>query len=258
MVARANCGHRRIVVDPRTPRLQRVFAQVAGNLQLYRLAAITTTGRTFWIWPFVPLGWLAFIYTLEHFDLANFNQSDAQNLLIGFPMGVVAILLGVRIVASEINARNLEIIYTVPGGCEKVWWTKLLGAVFLLLPTCILLATISWFFITHFSWWSLYGAFQGAVFYLVLSMGLATLFRSEVGGAVIAVVVFFFNLAITGFDSTQMRISPFFNPYDVQDIDLVELAAHTIQNRIGYALVILALIGLTFMRTNRKERMLGA
>ena len=55
-----------------------------------------------------------------------------------------------------------------------------------------------------------------------------------------------------------MRISPFWNPYALEDADPIELFAWTLQNRIGIILAIAAILALAFMRANRRERMLGA
>ena len=42
--------------------------------------------------------------------------------LIGVPLTMLAVFLGLRIIAGEIDGRSLEIAYTVPGGCERVWF----------------------------------------------------------------------------------------------------------------------------------------
>ena len=99
---------------------------------------------------------------------------------------------------------------------------------------------------------------QAAIFYLVLSMGLATLFRSEAAGAMAVAAVLGFNGLISGFGEQQVRISPFWNPYADPDADAIELFAWTLQNRVGIALAVAAILALAFMRANRRERMLGA
>jgi hypothetical protein len=43
----------------------------------------------------------------------------------------------------------------------------------------------------------------------------------------------------------------------VRDEDASELLDHTVQNRIGFALLILALTALAFTRAERRERMLA-
>ncbi len=67
-----------------------------------------------------------------------------------------------------------------------------------------------------------------------------------------------FNGLISGFGEQQVRISPFWNPYALEDADPIELFAWTLQNRIGIPLAMAAILALAFMRANRRERMLGA
>jgi hypothetical protein len=102
------------------------------------------------------------------------------------------------------------------------------------------------------------GALQAALFYLVLAMGLATLFRSEAAGAMAVAAVLGLNGLITGFGANPIRASPFWNPHALPDADATELLAWTLQNRIGIVLAMAAIVALTFMRANRRETMLGA
>ncbi|MXY51128.1 MAG: hypothetical protein F4Y86_01160 [Gammaproteobacteria bacterium] len=60
-----------------------------------------------------------------------------------------------------------------------------------------------------------------------------------------------FNMLIQG-----APISPMWNP-DAQSQDPTELLARTLQNRVGVALAIAAILALAFMRAGRRERMLG-
>ena len=104
---------------------------------------------------------------------------------------MLAVFLGLRVIAGEIDGRSLEIAYTVPGGCERVWWTKLAGACMVLVVAEALLAIPVWLFFTGpFPLVALYGALQAAIFYMVLALALATLFRSEVAGAMATAAVF--------------------------------------------------------------------
>ena len=103
-----------------------------------------------------------------------------------------------------------------------------------------------------------YGAMQAALFYLVLSMGMATLLRSEAAGVMGIAAILGFNGLISGFGENQVRISPFWNAHALGDADPTELFAWTLQNRIGIILAMAAILALAFMRANRRERMLGA
>ena len=197
------------------------------------LALLVVGGRRFWLLTVLPL-------------------------LVGLPLTLVAIFLGMRVIAGEIDARSLEIANTVPGGCERVWWAKLVASGLVLVAAETLLAATTYMFFTSFPWSALYGAMQAALFYLVLSMGMATLFRSEAAGAMAIAAILGFNGLTTGFGDTQVRISPFWSPHALEDAGPVELLAWTLQNRIGIVLAMAAILALAFMRANRRERMLGA
>jgi len=186
----------------------------------------------------------------------GFTPSSAQGTLIGLPLTLLAVFFGIRIIAGEIDGRSLEIAYTVPGGCERVWWAKLFASALALLMSEALLAVATFIFFTPFPWSALYGAMQAALFYLVLSMAMATLFRSEAAGAMGTAAILGLNGLISGFGENQVRISPFWNPYALENADPTELFAWTLQNRIGVVLAMVAIVALAFMRANRRERML--
>lgn len=226
---------------------------------LLRLAAFQLAGRRFWLLPLVPLVWHALqaILLLTGGRTESFAPAAAQNTLIGLPATVLALFLGVRVIAGEIDARSLEIAYTVPGGAHRVWLAKLFAAFLLIVATVLLLAGMTFLFFTPFPPAATYGALQGATFYLVVAMGLATLTRSEVAGAMTAVALLAFNGLLTGFGDNQLRISPFWNPLAVDRAEPSQLFAWTLQNRIGVLLALVALAALAFSRAERRETMLG-
>lgn len=232
---------------------------LSANLTLYRLAAVAVAGRHFWLLVPLPLLWLAVlaIATWAGIRDDDFAPVAAQVSLIGAPLIALAIFFGLRIIAGEIDGGSLEIAYTVPGGCERVWRAKLLGALLMLALAEALLAIATWAFFTTFPASALYGALQAAIFYLVLAMAMATLFRSEVAGAMATALVLGLNYLITGGGANQLPVSPFWNPLAVDSEDAAHVLARTVQNRIGIALVIAAIASLAFMRANRRERMLS-
>jgi ABC-type transport system involved in multi-copper enzyme maturation permease subunit len=187
----------------------------------------------------------------------SYEPSSALGTLIGLPLTVLAIFLGVRVIAGEIDARRLEIAYTVPGGSHRVWLAKLAAAFAILLVAEGLLALVAWGFFTVFPLSTLYGALQAATVYLVLAMGLATLFKSEVTGAMVAAAVLALNWVLTGFGTNQIRFSPFWNGAALPDSQASQALAWTLQNRVGFLLVIAALVALAFGRAERREKMLS-
>ena len=234
-----------------------------------RHALIVVAGHYYWLLPLAPLLWLIFHGIRIFVDPANaIAASSVQGQLIGVPLTALAVFLGIRIIAGEIEDRSLEIAYTVPGGCERLWFAKLTAAILLLLVSEALLALVVMFFFTPFPPGALYGAMQAACFYMILAMALGALFRGEASGAIATVVVLALNGFITDFGNNQLRFTPFFNPWLLADASNFgntrqggftspdELLAWTIQNRIGMLLLMAALLALAFLRSNRRERML--
>ncbi|ANM30490.1 hypothetical protein ABI59_14285 [Acidobacteria bacterium Mor1] len=229
--------------------------RLRDGIRLIHLSTRMVAGRRYWIWPLVTLIWPLFqLFRVVMEWREAFGPGDAQNALIGIPMTVLGLMLGIRSIAGEIDARTLEIAYTVPGGATRVWTAKLLGGLSLLLFSEFLLAAVSYVFATSFPIGALYGALQGAVVYAVLGMGLATLLKSESAGGLIALGVLAFNFLI---QAGNGRISPFFNPTLMTDAEVPEVLAWTVQNRIGFALIVAAIIALAFSRSDQRERMLG-
>ena len=231
------------------------------DFYLLRLVLVMMVGRRFWLLPLLPLAWMAFL-ELELFDFGEFifavTPETTQDVVLGVPMALLGIFLGIRVIAGEIDDRSLELAYTVPGGSERLWRIKLIAAVTMLLVVEAMLALATITLITSFPWGALYGAFQAACFYLVLSLSLATLFRSQIGGGVFTVILLGINGVLTGFGNVQLRGSPFFNPYVIVGADSADLLAWTVQNRIGMLLLMAGILSLAFMRANRRERMLSS
>ena len=163
--------------------------------------------------------------------------------------------LGVRLIAGEIDSRTLEIAYTVPGGCHRVWLAKIATCISMLLVSEILLSLFTMIFFTSVSPGTFYGVLQASVFYLIAGMAFSAFFRSEITGAMATVVLYAINLFVQL--NTQIRVSPFFNPLAMNTADKSQVLSYTIQNRIFFIIFIAVISLLTFSRVERREKMLG-
>lgn len=232
--------------------------RLVDGVLLVKLALRWQLGRRMWLAPVLALGWPAFhaLSLLFGWRDGRFAAADVQNYLIGLPLNVLAIGLGVGIIAGEIEQRTLEVTYTVPGGARRVWVAKLFAAALPVLAAGVLLAVVTAMFFTSYPLLALYGAVQGAAFYLVLAMGLGALLKSEITAALVAAMVFFLNGLLGGFGEVQRRWSPLFNPLGLGDTNSADVLAWTIQNRIGIALLIFALVALSCVRAERREQLL--
>jgi len=236
----------------------KLVERVADGLRLAHLAARMTAGRRYWIAPLLPLAWLVWcaVYVSAGWrEVGNYRAVDVQNGLVAFPLTVLAIGLGVRVIAGEIDRRTLEIAYTVPGGTWRVWTAKLAAAVGILVASEALLAAAAPLFAGGWGAAALVGAFQAAVVYLVLAMALAALFRSEAAGALVTAAVLVLNSMIQG---GNPRLSPFWNVLKAaEDAEPAELVAWAVQNRVGFALFVAAVVALAFERAGNRESLLS-
>ncbi len=215
---------------------------------------VLLAGRRFWLAPLLPLPWLGLqAVALLIGARETFEPDAAQNTLIGAPIAVLAVFLGGRVITGELDQRGLEIAYTVPGGAHRVWLGKLAAAAGLLTLCVALTAAVAYALFTPFPIvQTLYGTVQGVAFFLAVSMGFATLLRSEVAGALASVGLLALALTVA-----RARFSPFWNPLKLNDTDPERLLALAIQNRIGMALAIAAIVALAFARAERREKMLS-
>jgi len=237
--------------------IRNVTERLTDTAMLLRLSLRVQLGRWAWLVPVLALLWPSYHAVLLVAGWRHFEAADVQNELIGIPLVVLAIGLGVRVVAAEIEQRTLEVAYTVPGGARRVWIAKLAAAAVPLLGAGLLLAAITAAFFTTYPLSALYGALQGAVFYLVLAAGLGALLRNEITAALAASVVLGLNGFLTGFGNLPSRWSPLFNPLVVKGQSELEVLAWTVQNHIGFGLLIVALVRLTCARTERREQLLN-
>ena len=234
---------------------------LTDNVRLVALAARSLAGRRYWLVTLVPLVWPAFlgVRLLLGGRPEPYASHEAQVALISVPLTVLGILLGVRIIAGELDKRTLEIAYTVPGGTHRVWLAKFAAAFFLLVVSELVLAGAAYIFFTGYPPGALYGALQAALFYTALAMGLAALFKSEATGALTAVAVLALNGVFTGFGNAQIRISPFWNPWapSLRSFDPADILGWTIQNRIGFVLAVAAAVAMAIARAERREKLLS-
>lgn len=239
--------------------MRKLVQSLADIAMLLSLSLRLQLGRRPWLVPALAVLWPIYhaVTVLAGWRELPFDPATVQNGLIGIPLAVLAIGLGVRVVAAEIEQRTLEVAYTVPGGPKRVWIGKLGAAAVPLLATGLLLAIIAAVFSPGYPLASVYGALQAAAFYLVLAAGLGALLRNEITAALLASIVLGLNGFLTGFGNQPSRWSPLFNPLAVEDLSETEIFAWTVQNRIGFALLIVALVALTCARAERREKLLS-
>jgi hypothetical protein len=229
---------------------------MVDNLKRYLMLMIYSgrlmVGKRFWIVIFLPLIWpiLQVLFIGIGWRDGKVTPVDAH-MLMSLPLTIVAMGLGLRIIAGEIDSRTLEIAYTVPGGCHRVWLAKIATCFCLLLAGDVLLAVFTMVFLTSVSIGTFYGVLQASVFYLVMGMALSAFFRSEITGAMATIVVYAISIM-----ASSSRISPFFNSLALEKTENAQAVSYIIQNRILFVILIVIISLLTFLRVERREKML--
>ncbi len=223
-------------------------------LRLTQLSIQLMAGRRFYITALLPLLWPAFQAFLLLMGWRE-TKIEAVNIqtLIGLPLAIYAIFLGIRIIADEVDRRTLEVAYTVPGGSHRIWLAKMTASFCLLLFSEVLMSIFTLILFTSFPFVSFYGVLQAAVFYMVVGMAFAAFFRNEISGAMATALLLTIDIIL---GSNNFRLSPFFNPLAF-DSSMTNVSAYTVQNRILFIILILAITLLTFSRVERREKMLG-
>ena len=237
----------------------RVLATLRGWSRLISLAMRSVAGRRFWIWPLLPSIFPLLFALIAGLGGAPVVEEQVIRLPLGIPIAILAILLGVRVIGAEVDARTLEIAYTVPGGAHRVWLARLFAAAILILAAEVLAALLVYLFLTGFSPGLLYGIYQGAIFHLVLAAWLGALLRGTITAAMISAPVLAVSVILGGQFPPAARFSPLFNHVKSigQGFDPNLILASLVQNRIGYVLAIVAVVLLAFGRAERREKMLS-
>ena len=86
----------------------------------------------------------------------------------------------------------------------------------------------------------------------MFAMWAGALVKNELVAVLLTLCVGYFNMT-----STSSRWSPLFNPIEVIDVGTGELFAWSIQNHVGFAILILGIAFLAFSRADRSEVMLA-
>jgi ABC-type transport system involved in multi-copper enzyme maturation permease subunit len=231
-----------------------LVASVRAGARLVLLAARTVGGRRVFLLPLVPVAWPALLAVFAAMGGNTYTASAVPAFLVGLPLGVLAIALGVRVVGGEVDARTLEIVYTVPGGAGKVFVARFVASALVVALALLPLALVVFVVFTSYDPRALFAALQAALVHLALATYLGALLRGTITAAMAATPVFALSVLSAG---SGLRISPFFNPVQLARYDPSDVLAWTVQNRIGMALLVVALVALALSRAERREAMLS-
>lgn len=230
------------------------WQQVSNTIALWRLSAQVQMGRHYLLFIPAILLWPALQWGLSLIGVRDdFSYASAQNGLLGLPLYCVAIGLGIRVIAHEVEKRTLEVCYGIPKGAQRVWLAKIAAVSCLLIAALIPLSLVTYFLLTSYPIEAIAAALKGAIFYLVLSMWVGVWLRSELLAGIVMLLVLALNLSG---ENTSVW-SPLFNPLNIEDNSSLDLVAMSIQNHLTYSCLIVAFVVLSINRAEKREVLLG-
>ncbi len=234
------------------------MTRVGGLFAALLPAARFVGGRRYFVTALLPALWPLFLAGLSMVPgwEARYEADDVTELLVGAPLALLALFLGVRVIAGEIDQRTLEVAYTVPGGTRRVWTAKLIAAGLLLLAAEFVALAVVRVMMAEVEWVSALSVFEAALFFLALGCWAGARLRGELSAILVGIVPLALALTLSSTEAVSV-ITPFWDPLDVPDKTAAQLLATAVRNRIGYALAIAGLLALAFDRAEKREIMLG-
>ena len=233
--------------------MNKIITQLKFNLFLYILCNRLQMGHRFWMLPFAVFIWplLQASMMFMGWKQGGFELVDVQNRLMGYPLYLMAIGIGVGLIANEVEKRTLEVSFTLPGGAARIWINKLIAASFLIIVAEFILAFCTWIFFTGITSGIIIRVFQGAIFYLVLAMTAGAFFKNSLIAGIVTCFVLFINSYFT-----NRSWSPVFNPLTINNLSTGDLMQLIIRNHFIIVLAIFVMALLTFLRIEQREALL--
>lgn len=233
--------------------MNKIIAQLKFNLFLYILCNRLQMGHRFWMLPFAVFIWplLQACMVFIGWKQGGFELVDVQNRLMGYPLYLMSIGIGVGLIANEVEKRTLEVSFTLPGGSAKIWINKLIAASFLIIMAELILGLCTWIFFTGITSGIVIRVFQGAIFYLVLAMTAGAFFKNSLIAGIVTCFVLFANSYFT-----NGSWSPVFNPLTINNLSAGDLMQLIIRNHFIVIAAIFVMALLAFLRMEQREALL--
>ncbi|GAB4373971.1 MAG: hypothetical protein Kow0062_11470 [Acidobacteriota bacterium] len=229
------------------------LARLASRVRLVRLAAVGVAGRRALLVASLPALWPALLKVFSLLGDGGAPGAPAvAGWVLGLPCGVLAVALGCRLVASEVDQRTLEVVYTVPGGARRVWLARFAAGAALVLLGELAAALAAFLMLVDVTAFDLLSSWIGALFLLAVSMLAGALFRSVITGALAAAPVLVLSVLIGG----TVRVAPFFSVASLAEYDPADVAAWAFQSRAGFLLATALLVAMAISRAENREAML--
>jgi hypothetical protein len=162
-----------------------------------------------------------------------------------------------QLVLQERETGTIEVMFAISRSRYRVWLLKALTVYIAIFVLHLMLAALTWIFITDFAFWPvLLSSMVPALFFGNLTVLFTILTRSTNGGALLACIALVLVFVFQG-PWNDSIIFPFINLQELaQELPREEYVRVAVLNRVLVLGAAFALLGLALRRTNARERLL--
>lgn len=233
---------------------------VTSTLRLGLINLKLVFGRAWWLYLFGLLVWvgLLVLWVVMGWVEEDWMAEDVQNGVITTPLLLLAIYLGMSSIASEIDDRTIEGVFTVSGSRYRPWIVRIATVVVFLAACDLLLAGCAWLFLVEFPFLGVaLNALPAVLLYFALALMFSLLFKGAIPSGLTVVPILFFNSTFLLGATHGTRYNVFFNYLDRPvGLDEIQWWIMAVENRIGVLLIVGLVLFYTVRLTDKRERLL--
>ncbi len=231
--------------------------RIGSWLQLFRLCLKVTFSTRYWFLLVGGFVYFVIVWLMNAFGDGDMGPMGVLNGMLALPGVFLAILLGMQLVLQERENNTIEVMFAISRSRYRVWILKALTIYIAIFVLQVMLATLTWVFITDFPFLQvLLNSMVPALFFGNLTVLFSLLTRSTNGGALLACIALFLVFFFQGV-LNETIIYPFLNLQALaEDLPREEFARIAVLNRVVVLGIAFAFLGLALRRTHARERLL--
>ena len=226
-------------------------------LQLFRLCLKVTFSTRYWFLLVGGFVYFVIVWLMNAFGDGEMGPTGVLNGMLALPGVFIAVLLGMNLVLQERETGTIEVMFAISRSRYRVWILKALTVYIAIFILHLMLAVLTFVFITDFSFFSvLLNSMVPALLFGNLTVLLSVATRSTNGGALLAVIILFLVFFFQGAMNNSI-FYPFLNlELLARDLPTEEFLRIAVLNLVTVLGMAFALLGLALRRTHARERLL--
>jgi len=234
-----------------------VRGRIGSWVQLFRLCLKVTFSTRYWFLLVGGLVYFVIVWLIHAFGDEPYTPLEVLNMILTPPGVFLSILLGMQLVLQERETGTIEVMFAISRSRYRVWLLKALTVYIAIFVLHLMLAGLTWVFITDFAFWPvLLNSMVPALLFGNLTMLFTVLTRSTNGGALLASIVLVLVFLFQGPWNDTIAF-PFLNLQELAlELPREEYVRVAVLNRLLVLGTAFALLGVALRRTNARERLL--